>query len=139
MSSHSATRSCGRACRRASRSGRGRRCGSASPRTPARSWTGEAPMPLSDLRRYRRFAVDLWRYVGREFPREECRRIVAEELRDREPSFLRLLDQAVYRRPQSPYHALLAHAGVEHGDIATLVAAGGIEHALDRLYAAGVF
>ena len=94
---------------------------------------------LAEARRYRVFAGDLWRYLARDFPPEECRRILADELGNRETVFLELLDRAVYRRPASPYRALLAHAAIEHGDVAGLVREGGIEHALDRLHAAGVY
>ena len=94
---------------------------------------------LTELRRYRRFAADLWCYLGRDFPAEECRAILAGELRNREAVFLELIDRAVYRRPQSAYHALLAHVGVEHGDVVKLVAEHGLEAALGELHAAGVY
>ncbi len=45
---------------------------------------------------------------------------------------------AVFAQASSPYARLLAHAGIEHGDIARLVADDGVDRTLERLYDAGV-
>ena len=94
---------------------------------------------LDELRRYRTFAGDLWRYLGRDYPPEECHALLAAQLRDRDATFLDLLRRAVYARPASPYLALLRHAGVEHGDVAALVRDEGVEGALGRLHDGGVY
>jgi hypothetical protein len=57
----------------------------------------------------------------------------------REAAFLDMLRRAVFQHPASPYLALLRAAGIEEQDIAALVAAHGIEGALQRLYEAGVY
>ena len=97
------------------------------------------PKVLTEARRYRTFAGDLWRYLGRDFPREECRALLAAQLRDRERTFLELLERAVYARPASPYRALLLHVGAEYGDVAALVRDQGLEAALGRLHEQGVY
>jgi hypothetical protein len=94
---------------------------------------------LTEARRFGRFTGDLWRYLGREFPRDECRAMLAAQLRDREQTFLELLERAVYARPSSPYRALLLHVGAEHGDVAALVRDVGLEDALVRLHGRGVY
>ena len=94
---------------------------------------------LAELRRFRTFAGDLWRYLGSEFPPEECRRLLDEQLRHRERTFLGHLERAVYARPDSRYRALLDHVGVAHGDVASLVRDVGLEGALARLYEQGVY
>lgn len=97
------------------------------------------PKLLTEARRFRIFAGDLWRYLGREFSPEECRALLVAQLRDRERTFLELLERAVYARPSSPYRALLVHVGAEHGDVAALVRDLGIEDALGRLHERGVY
>ena len=56
----------------------------------------------------------------------------------RETALLEILAEAVFARPTSPYLPLFRHAGVEFGDVRTLVAADGVERALQQLYDAGV-
>src|SRR3954451_1207678 len=63
----------------------------------------------------------------------EIRRLLAT----RDQSFLRVLERGVYAVPDSPYRALLLHAGFEHADVAALVADRGLEGALGVLYDAG--
>lgn len=94
---------------------------------------------LTEARRFRTFAGDLWRYLGCEFPPEECRALLAAQLRDRERTFLELLERAVYARPASPYRALLLRVGAEHGDVAALVRDLGLEDALGRLHERGIY
>jgi hypothetical protein len=70
---------------------------------------------------------------------KEARTRVAARLADREQRFLESLDQLVWSRPDSPYRPLLAHAGVERGDLATLVGDLGLPGALARLRDEGVY
>ena len=58
---------------------------------------------------------------------------------NRDKSFLNLLETVIYARPENPYRMLLEHAGVELGDMATLLQAHGLEGALDTLYNEGVY
>ncbi len=50
-----------------------------------------------------------------------------------------MVARAVYPNPANPYRVLLGAAGIEHGDLATLVRSEGLEGALGRLHAAGVY
>jgi hypothetical protein len=53
--------------------------------------------------------------------------------------FLYTLERGVYANPRSPYRRLLEHAGLAIEDVRRLVAEAGLEGALERLYAAGVY
>jgi hypothetical protein len=65
-------------------------------------------------------------------------REVREALAHRAASFLTVIRDGVYALPGSPYRRLLEHVGAEYGDVEALVAAHGVEGALERLYAQGV-
>ncbi len=69
---------------------------------------------------------------------DEANRRLTSQLERREADFLALLDRAVLARPESPYARLLAHAGIESGDLRALVDDVGVEGALERLFEAGV-
>ncbi|HEY7727908.1 MAG TPA: hypothetical protein VID50_05595, partial [Candidatus Eisenbacteria bacterium] len=70
---------------------------------------------------------------------EEARSALRRRLRQREADFLELARWGVYENPESPYHDLLRLAGCELGDLQRLVAQEGLEEALRRLYAGGVY
>jgi hypothetical protein len=93
---------------------------------------------LDDLTMFWRFATGLRRFLRSPLSPESCRRIIEERLREREETFLLLLQKAVFGHPQSPYVPLLRWAGVEYGDIERLVRQDGIEGAMASLYEAGV-
>lgn len=69
----------------------------------------------------------------------ECRAILARRLARRATGFLELARRAVFEHPESPYRALLRHAGCEPGDLERLVHHDGIEGALRTLCRAGVY
>jgi len=69
----------------------------------------------------------------------ECRAVVARRLAGRVSSFLELARRAIFEQPDSPYRALLRHAGCEQEDLARLVHDEGIEGALRTLCRAGVY
>jgi len=94
---------------------------------------------LDDARMFLRFAGGLHRFLSTPMSWDDCRRLLDEQRRDREKIFLRVLEQAVYRRAESPYRKLLAWAGVELGDVRKMVDEDGIEGALSRLLDAGVY
>ena len=70
---------------------------------------------------------------------DEARRRIARQLRDREQSFLRLLERGVYANPPSPYRPLLEAAGVDLDDARQMVGELGLEAALAELHAKGVY
>jgi hypothetical protein len=94
---------------------------------------------VDDLVAFGRYAWALREYLRRPLSAAECRRVVEEQLRSREASFLGVLETGVYAQPSSPYRPLLEAAGVELGDVVTLVHEHGVEGALERLHDAGVY
>lgn len=86
------------------------------------------PHITSDLQRFLRYPLTL----------EQARAAVRRRLRQRERSFLRLMQHTVYGNPRSPYRALLQHVGIAFGDLTQLVARDGLEATLGHLYEAGV-
>ena len=69
----------------------------------------------------------------------EARAEVAARLERREADFLAHMRLAVYERPGSPYRDLLRHAGVEAGDLESLVRREGVEGTLRVLLQHGVY
>jgi hypothetical protein len=90
------------------------------------------------LRLAARYAVDLPTFLRSPVTTAEARQQISDALADRERSFLELLERGVYACPASPYRRLLAHAGIELGDVENLVSHDGVEGALERLLDAGV-
>ncbi len=64
--------------------------------------------------------------------------MIRDRLARREESLLDICERAIYSNPRSPYRKLLAHLGIELGDIAALLRDHGVEGALSRLYESGV-
>jgi hypothetical protein len=77
-----------------------------------------------------RFRGQLPRFLHHPVTAAEARAAVAARLGRREADFLEHAHRAVYERPDSPYRALLRHAGVERGDLEALVRRDGLEGAL---------
>jgi hypothetical protein len=86
-----------------------------------------------------RYAWNLKRFLQQPLSPEECRRRIAQQLRNRGESFLRILERGIFANPRSPYGKLLRHAGCEFGDVAHLIRREGVEETLTRLYHAGVY
>ena len=63
--------------------------------------------------------------------------MIRDRLARREESLLEICERAIYSNPRSPYRKLLAHLGIELGDIAVLLRDHGVEGALSRLYESG--
>jgi hypothetical protein len=98
-----------------------------------------SPIPgLAEVRRHARYARKLRAQLREPLDRRAADREVQCGLGSRSASFIALLRSAVYARPSSPYLQLLEHAGIEHGDVETLVADDGVEGALTRLHQEGV-
>ena len=70
---------------------------------------------------------------------EESRAAIAHQLRRRAANLLSMFDGAVFANGASPYRPLLEHAGIERADIERLVREDGVDGALARLHAAGVY
>ena len=86
-----------------------------------------------------RFAAGLPGYFRSTITADEAAAIVRRGMERRGETFLEMVERAVFGNPTSPYRALLAHAGCELGDIKSLVAAEGVEGALERLHRDGVY
>ncbi|MCW5982167.1 MAG: hypothetical protein KIT09_29035 [Bryobacteraceae bacterium] len=86
-----------------------------------------------------RFAWGLRSFLDERLTLEQAVQVIEDGVRRREERFLAKLDTAVYANPGSPYRKLLEAAGCEAGDVRKLVAAEGLEGALERLARAGVY
>lgn len=100
--------------------------------------TGAVP-GLRDAHKLARLCLDLPRFLRSPLEPAACAAIVARRLAIREARFLAIADRALFGWPRSPYRRLLAAAGCEPGDLAAMLAADGLEGALDRLAASGVY
>jgi hypothetical protein len=94
---------------------------------------------LDDLRLFGRYATGLVAFLRRPLTYEEARARLQTQLRERERSFLDVLDRAVFRHPRSPYLPLLRHAGLEYGDVQRLVRDRGVDGAVGALFDAGIY
>jgi hypothetical protein len=101
-------------------------------------------MPLiNSIRSYLRFllsyAAGVRAFMATMVTLDEAHSSFERELRDRDESFLHILETAVYERPSNPYRKLLVSAGIEFPDVRRMVQDLGLEASLDALYSAGVF
>ena len=92
---------------------------------------------LEDARLAVRYLRGLPRFLRRPLSPEECLRRVREQLDSRDRTFVQLVERAIFANPRSPYRPLLAHLGIEAGDIAALVRDRGANGAAEALYDAG--
>jgi hypothetical protein len=70
---------------------------------------------------------------------EKYRSTIQSRMEQRAENFLKLLENAVYPFPRSPYSQLLDQAGCGLEDVKKLVRADGLERALEKLREAGVY
>jgi hypothetical protein len=94
---------------------------------------------LDNARAAARLATDLPRFLRERLTTDQCIATVRAQRARREASFLEIVQELVFDRPDGPYLPLFRHAGLEVGDVAGLVAKEGLEGALRRLHAAGVY
>src|SRR5690349_4522347 len=94
---------------------------------------------LQRLRMSARYAADLPKFLRQPLSPLECRQRIESQLRNREQTFLQILERGIFGNPNSPYRKLLANAGAEFGDIAGAVRSNGIENTLERLHGEGVY
>src|SRR4051794_41171911 len=69
----------------------------------------------------------------------QARAIIQERMARRNQYFLDMVSRAIFTYVSSPYTWLLRAAGIEFGDIQTLVAQNGVEATLEILRRAGVY
>lgn len=86
-----------------------------------------------------KYAGSLPKYLRTPVSRPQGLFRIHQQFQDRSESFLRLLRCGVYPYPHSTYRKLLNHFGISYPDIENWVRRQGIEYALNRLYAAGVY
>ncbi len=94
---------------------------------------------LDDLRMSARYAVALPKFLRSPLSPVECRRLIENQLRNREQTFLQILERGVFANRRSPYRKLLENAGIELGDIVRAVRLEGLEGALEKLHDQGVY
>jgi hypothetical protein len=94
---------------------------------------------LADLKMYGRFAGGLRGFLRQSISLEGARALVRQRLAEREANFLRLVEKGIFGYPRSPYRPLLKLAGVEFGDIRSLLSELGLDDTLRALHAAGVY
>jgi hypothetical protein len=78
---------------------------------------------------------DVQRFLRHPLTGEQTKAAITRRLRQRERSFLRLMQRAVFHNPR----ALLQHAGFAPADLCQWVMRDGLEAALERIYEAGVY
>ena len=97
-----------------------------------------APGPVAQLKLVRRLVRDLGPFFTTSVDPAASAARLRTNLVDREQRFLRLVEQAVFGQPCSPYARLFAHVGVDLGELRALIRREGLEGALARLADAGV-
>jgi hypothetical protein len=93
----------------------------------------------ADLWAGARLLARLPRFLRRPTGVDDARRALGRRLETRAATFLELVRRTVYARAESPYARLLRHAGCAYADLERLVRTDGVERALGRLLAAGVY
>jgi hypothetical protein len=91
-----------------------------------------------ELLRATRFAAGLRRFLATPTDSGAARRELTARLAQRDRAFLDVMGRTVFDRSESPYRPLMAHAGIELGDLSALVEQQGVEGALRELHGAGV-
>jgi len=94
---------------------------------------------ISDVVKYPRLAWDLRGFLRNTITLEQSRQALSARLQNRGKNFLSLVREGIYGNPGSPYLKLLKVADCEFEDIENMVNRDGIEAALHKLMAAGVY
>ncbi len=92
-----------------------------------------------DVKMHSRAAVGVRRLVRNPITIDEARRIVRHYLDQQESHFLQMIEGGIFGHPGSPYLPLFEMAGVEYGDVASMVRDSGIEKTLGNLRNAGIY
>jgi hypothetical protein len=94
---------------------------------------------VDEIAMYWRLARRLRRYVGERDTVEQGLARLQERMERRESNFLTTAEHAIYGHPGSPFLPLLRQAGCELGDLRRMVHDEGLEPALRKLRAEGVY
>ncbi|HTM10870.1 MAG TPA: hypothetical protein VL754_20995 [Verrucomicrobiae bacterium] len=92
-----------------------------------------------DARNKLKLAVGVGEFLRDRVSVESAREAVRQALGTRAERFLVLAQAQIYDQPHSPYLKLLKSAGCDYSDLEALVHRDGLEAALERLAAAGVY
>ena len=93
----------------------------------------------ADVTRLARLTRELPRFLRTHVTVEGAAATIRDRLATREERFVDLATRLIYGHQRSPYRPLLKAAGCELADLKTLIAREGLEGALTRLVAAGVY
>lgn len=93
----------------------------------------------SELRAFAGFLIGLPGLIRRRMTVPEAMAIVQDRLENRARNFLLVVEQGAFANPRSPYRMLLEMVGCTVSDVRELVAAEGVEGALQKLRALGVY
>jgi hypothetical protein len=105
----------------------------------ARGIRGHRPANLLGLLDLARAAAGLPAFLHRPLGLAAAGAAVASGVRRREAAFLESAERLIFAAPHGPLARLLRWAGCEPGDLRRMVTADGVEAALARLRAAGVW
>lgn len=86
-----------------------------------------------------RYGAGLRRFARERITLPDAERTIREGVGARAARLLDLVERAVFAYPRSPYRALFRAAGCEPGDVRALVGREGVDGALRRLHACGVY
>jgi hypothetical protein len=91
------------------------------------------------IKTYCRFTWGLRGFLREKITPEQSRKIIKERLQNRQRNLLLLVNRAIYGNKNSPYLKLLNLAGCEYGDFEQMVQEDGVEAALKKIAAEGVY
>lgn len=94
--------------------------------------------PVAQLELARRLVRDLGPFFTTTVDAATAAARLRANIANRERRFLGLVERAVFGQPDGPYARLMAHVGVELGDLRELMRREGLEGTLERLACAGV-
>ncbi len=96
-------------------------------------------MNASEIVGLLRFGIGVRRFVRTPISAATAKSIVLKNMQRRPQSLLKKIESAIFGYRNSPYLALLRHAGCELGDIRLMLDQDGVEGTLERLRDAGVY
>jgi hypothetical protein len=94
---------------------------------------------IDELRTGGRFLTGLRPFLKHPLGIADARRLLDRQLAAREQTFASILERGVFGHPVSPYRRLFKWAGIELGDVSTMLASDGLDASLEKLYDAGVY
>ena len=94
---------------------------------------------LDYVKLFASFPPRLRRFLRDKLLLDQAEQHVLSQTEQRQATYLRLVELAIYGHPRSPYLPLLKNAGCELGDFRALVESHGLEGALRELRAADVY